>query len=341
MVALNEVADLTVEDGVAVLTLNSPPVNALSAAVRDGIDAGIDKALADPAVQAVVLICAGRTFIAGADISEFGKPPRGANLHAVMDRIEDAPKPVIAAIHGTALGGGLETALACHYRVGTVGAKFGLPEVKLGLLPGAGGTQRLPRLVGVERALEMVTSGSMIGTQEAAAAGLIDETAPEDGLRDTAIAFARRVVAEKRPLKKVRDLKVEAPAGVFEAFRRANARKFRGFEAPEANIKCIEAAATQDFDAGMRTERELFMGLMNGVQSKAQRYLFFAEREAAKIPGLAPDAKLRPIKKVGVIGAGTMGGGISMNFLSAGYPVVIVETSEAARQRRGGIMRGN
>ena len=341
MTALNEVADLSVEDGIAVLTLNSPPVNALSAAVRDGIDVGLDQALADPAVQAIVLICAGRTFIAGADISEFGKPPRGASLHAVLDKIEGASKPVIAAIHGTALGGGLETALGCHYRIGTEGAKFGLPEVKLGLLPGAGGTQRLPRLVGVERALEMVTSGAMIGAREAAAAGLIDETAPEAGLRAAAIDFARRVVAEKRPLKKVRDLKVEAPAGVFETFRRANARKFRGFDAPEANIKCIEAAATQDFDAGLRTERELFMGLMNGVQSKAQRYLFFAEREAAKIPGLPADAALRPIKKVGMIGAGTMGGGISMNFLSAGFPVVMVETSEAALQRGVGVMRGN
>ena len=341
MSALNEVADLTVEDGVAILTLNSPPVNALSAAVRDGIDAGLDQALADPAVQAVVLICAGRTFIAGADISEFGKPPRGASLHAVMDKMEASPKPVIAAIHGTALGGGLETALACHYRVGTVGAKFGLPEVKLGLLPGAGGTQRLPRLVGVDRALDMVTSGSMIGAKEAAAAGLIDETAPEDGLRAAAIDFARRVVAEKRPLKKVRDLKVEAAPGVFDAFRKANGRRFRGFDAPEANIKCIEAAASQDFDTGLRTERELFMGLMNGVQSKAQRYLFFAEREAAKIPGLPADARLRPIRKVGMIGAGTMGGGISMNFLSAGYPVVMVETSDAALQRGVGVMRGN
>ncbi len=341
MSAINEVADLTVEDGVAVLTLNSPPVNALSASVRDGIDAGIDRAIADPAVQAIVLICAGRTFIAGADISEFGKPPRGASLHAVIDKMEAAPKPVIAAIHGTALGGGLETALACHYRVGTAGAKFGLPEVKLGLLPGAGGTQRLPRVVGVEKALEMMTSGSMIGAKEALAAGLIDETAPEEGLRAAAIDFARRVVAEKRPLKKVRDLKVEAAPGVFDAFRRANARKFRGFDAPEANIKCIEAAASQDFDTGLRTERELFMGLMNGVQSKAQRYLFFAEREAAKIPGLSADAKLRPIKKVGMIGAGTMGGGISMNFLSAGYPVVIVETSEAALKRGVGVMRGN
>jgi 3-hydroxyacyl-CoA dehydrogenase len=341
MSAVNEVADLTLEGGVAVLTLNSPPVNALSAAVRNGIDAGLDQAIGNPAVKAIVLICAGRTFIAGADISEFGKPPQGANLHAVLDKIENSPKPVIAAIHGTALGGGLETALSCHYRVGTVGAKFGLPEVKLGLLPGAGGTQRLPRLVGVDKALEMVTTGAMIGAKEAAATGLIDETAPEDGLRAAAVSFAQRVVDEGRPLKKVRDIKVEAAPGVFEAFRKANARKFRGFEAPEANIKCIEAAVTQDFDEGQKTERRLFMELMTGVQSKAQRYLFFAEREAAKIPGLAADMALRPISKVGIIGAGTMGGGISMNFLSAGYPVTIVETNEKALERGVGVMRGN
>jgi 3-hydroxyacyl-CoA dehydrogenase len=341
MPEINAVTDLTLDGDIAVLTLNSPPVNALSAAVRDGLDAGLDQAIADPAVRAIVLICAGRTFIAGADISEFGKKPRGASLHAVLDKIEASPKPVIAAIHGTALGGGLETALAAHYRVGTAGAKFGLPEVKLGLLPGAGGTQRLPRIVGVEKALDMVTSGSPIGARDAAATGLIDETAPEDGLRAHAVDFARRVVAEGRPLKKVRDLPVVAPPGVFDAFRRANARKFRGFDAPEFNIRCIEAAVTQPFDEGLATERTLFMELMNGVQSRAQRYLFFAERQAAKIPGIADDLKLRPIRKVGVIGAGTMGGGISMNFLSAGIPVTIVETSDAALQRGVGVMRGN
>jgi 3-hydroxyacyl-CoA dehydrogenase len=239
-------------------------------------------------------------------------------------------------------GGGLETALSCHYRVGVPSARFGLPEVKLGLLPGAGGTQRLPRIVGVPKALEMVTSGTPIGAKEALATGLIDELAPEDGLRAAAVAFAERVVAEKRPLKKVRDLPVQAEPGVFEAFRKANARRFRGFDAPEFNIRCIEAAvAGPDYDTGVRTERKLFMELMGGVQSKAQRYLFFAEREAAKIPGIAGDLALRPIKKVGVIGAGTMGGGISMNFLSAGFPVVIVETSEAALTRGVGVVRGN
>jgi 3-hydroxyacyl-CoA dehydrogenase len=339
---MNAVTDLTVENGVAVLTLNAPPVNALSAAVRDGLARGLDRILEDDEVQAAVLICDGRTFIAGADISEFGKPPQGASLHDVLDAIEASTKPVVAAIHGTALGGGLETALSCHYRIGVPSAKFGLPEVKLGLLPGAGGTQRLPRVVGVEKALDMITSGTPIGAQAALATGLIDEIAPEGGLRAAAIAFAETVVAEKRPLKKIRDLPVHADAAVFAAFRKANARKFRGFDAPEYNIRCIEAAvAGPDFDTGLRAERKLFMGLMSGVQSKAQRYLFFAEREAAKIPGIAGDLPQRPIRKVGVIGAGTMGGGISMNFLSAGFPVVIVETAEAALQRGVGIMRAN
>jgi 3-hydroxyacyl-CoA dehydrogenase len=341
MTALNDVADLSVQDGIAVLTLNSPPVNALSAAVRDGIDAGLDKAIGDASVHAIVLICAGRTFIAGADISEFGKPPRGANLHAVLDKIEASPKAVVAAIHGTALGGGLETALSCHYRVGSVGAKFGLPEVKLGLLPGAGGTQRLPRIVGVQKALEMVTSGAMIGAREAAATGLIDAISAEDALRATAVEFARKVLAEGGPLMKVRDLPCGADPAVFAEFRKANARKFRGFDAPESNIKCIEAAASLPFDAGMAEERRLFIELMTGVQSKAQRYLFFSERQAAKIPGLADDAPLRAVKKVGVIGAGTMGGGISMNFLSAGIAVTIVETAQAALDRGVAVVRGN
>jgi 3-hydroxyacyl-CoA dehydrogenase len=341
MPAINAVTNLATEGDVALLTLNSPPVNALSAAVRDGLTAGLGQAIADPAVKSIVLICAGRTFIAGADISEFGKPLQGASLHDVLDKIENSPKPVIAAIHGTALGGGLETALACTYRVAVPSAKFGLPEVKLGLLPGAGGTQRLPRIVGVEKALDMVTSGTPIGAREALATGLIDAIAPEDALGTHAIDFARRVIAENRPLKKIRDLPVTAAPGVFDAFRRNNARKFRGFDAPEYNIRCIEAAATQPFEEGLKTERSLFMELINGVQSRAQRYLFFAEREAAKIPGIPANLPLRPIQKVGIIGAGTMGGGISMNFLSAGIPVTIVETSEAALQRGVGIMRGN
>ena len=337
MAAINEVVDLSVEDGVGVVTLNSPPVNALSAKVRDGLTAAFDKVLADDAAKAVVLICEGRTFIAGADISEFGKPPKGASLHALFDKMEAATKPLVAAIHGTSLGGGFETALVCHYRVAVPSARVGLPEVKLGLLAGAGGTQRLPRIVGAAKALEMVTGGAPVGGKAALAMGLVDELAPEGELRATAIAFARKVLAEKRPLKKVRDLTVAgATPELFAEFRAKNAKAFRGFEAPEASIKCIEAAARLPFDEGKKFEREEFMKLVSGVQSQAQRYMFFAERQAAKIDGLPEGTATRPVKKVGIIGAGTMGGGIAMNFLNEGIPVTIVETQQAALDRGTG-----
>jgi 3-hydroxyacyl-CoA dehydrogenase len=338
---VNAVTDFAVEGNVGIVTIDSPPVNALSANVRDGL-AAFDRAIAEPAVEAIVLICAGRTFIAGADISEFGKPPQGASLHKVQAKMEDAPKPIVAAIHGTALGGGLEVALVCHYRVAVPSAKLGLPEVKLGLLPGAGGTQRLPRIVGAAKALDMVTSGTPVGGKQAAEMGLVDELASEGQLREAAIAFAKKIVAEKRPLKKVRDLDVKGGTPeLFAEFRKANARKFRGFEAPEANIKCIEAAAALPFDEGMKRERELFIGLMSGVQSAAQRYVFFAERQAAKIPNLPEGTATRPVNKVGIIGAGTMGGGIAMNFLSAGLPVTIVEMKQEPLDRGVGVIRKN
>jgi len=342
MAAINEVVDLSVEDGVAVVSLNSPPVNALSAKVRDGLTAAFDKALADDSAKAVVLICEGRTFIAGADISEFGKPPKGASLHALFDKMEAATKPLVAAIHGTSLGGGFETALVCHYRVAVPSARVGLPEVKLGLLAGAGGTQRLPRIVGAAKALEMVTSGAPIGGKAALAAGLVDELAPEGELRATAIAFARKLLAERRPLKKVRDLQVTgATPELFAEFRAKNAKAFRGFEAPEASIKCIEAAASLPFDEGKKFERDEFVKLVSGVQSQAQRYMFFAERQAAKIDGLPEGTATRRIAKVGMIGAGTMGGGIAMNFLNKGIPVTIVETQQAALDRGQATIRKN
>ncbi len=328
MAAVNDVIDLSIEDGVAVITSNHPPVNALSAIVRDGLTAAFDRAIADDAVQAVVLTCAGRTFFAGADISEFGKPPKGASLHALFDKMESASKPIVAAIHGTSLGGGFETALVCHYRVAVPSARVGLPEVKLGLLAGAGGTQRLPRIVGAAKALEMVTGGAPVGGKAALAMGLVDELVSEGAdLRAAGIAFARKVLAEKRPLKKVRDLQVAgATPELFAEFRAKNAKAFRGFEAPEASIKCIEAAANLPFDEGKKFEREEFTKLVAGVQSQAQRYMFFAERQAAKIEGLPEGTATRPVKKVGMIGAGTMGGGIAMNFLNKGIPVTIVET---------------
>ena len=346
MAEQSSVTSLIVEDGIAVLTVDSPPVNALGAAVRDGVAAAIRDACGRSDVAAIVLICAGRTFFAGADISEFGKPARGIPLGEMVGVLESATKPVVAAIHGTALGGGLETALGCHYRVAVPSAKVGLPEVKLGLLPGAGGTQRLPRIVGVERALDMITSGTPVGAKAAQEAGLVDEIVPEGSLRESAIAFAKRVVAEGRPLTKVRDQngKVEAVRGkpeIFAEFRRANARKFRGFEAAEGCIEAIEAAVNLPFDEGLAKEREIFLRLMAGTQSKAQRYVFFAEREVRKVPDLPPDTETLPVASVGILGAGTMGGGIAMNFLNAGIPVTIVEMKQDALDRGLGVIRKN
>jgi 3-hydroxyacyl-CoA dehydrogenase len=346
MVAITSVVDLNMDGDVAVITVNSPPVNALSADVRDGLDGAFKAIAGNAALKAAVLVCAGRTFIAGADISEFGKPPKGASLHAVQDAMEGAAVPVIAAIHGTALGGGLEVALCAHYRVSDAKAKFGLPEVKLGLLPGAGGTQRLPRIVGAAKALQMVTSGAQMGAKDALAAGLVDSVVDGD-LTKGAIAFARKIVAEGRPLKKVRDdvskLGGDAAslAPMFADFRKTNARAFKGFEAPEANIKCIEAAVALPFEEGLKVERSEFMKLMSGLQATAQRHVFFAERQAAKIDGLPADVQPLPVKSVGIIGAGTMGGGIAMNFLSVGIPVTIVETKQEALDRGVAVIRKN
>ena len=346
MTAINQVTDLDVRDGIAVLTLNSPPVNALSGPVRDGLHKGVQQAIADPAVKAVVLVCAGRTFIAGADITELGSGgPQGASLLDVQNMMETSPKPVVAAIHGTALGGGLEVALCCHYRVAVAPAQFGLPEVKLGLLPGAGGTQRLPRIVGAEMALEMVGIGDPIGAARALEVGLISEIVTGD-LTEGGIAFARKLLAEKRPLVRVRDndAKVAPARGkpeIFTNFRKLHARKNRGFLAPEYNIRCIEAAVNLPFEQGVKREGELFRELLQGPQSAAQRYMFFAERQAAKIPDVPADTPLIPVNKAGVIGAGTMGGGITMNLVNVGIPVTIVETSQEALDRGLKVVRGN
>jgi 3-hydroxyacyl-CoA dehydrogenase len=338
MTAINAVTDYVCEGEVGVITLNSPPVNALSAAVRDGLAGGMKAAAEDAGAKAIVLICEGRTFIAGADITEFGGAQKGASLFDVQDAIEGSDKPVIAAIHGTALGGGLEVALACHYRIAVPSARCGLPEVNLGLLPGAGGTQRLPRIVGVEKALEMVTSGQHVPAEACLAMGLVDELAEEGKLRDGALAFAAKVVAEQRPLTKVRDAndKVEAARShpdIFAEFRKSIARRTRGFLAPEYNIRCIEAAVNQPFEEGLKTERTLFLELLSGPQSAAQRYSFFAERQAAKIPDVPDDTLVIPVTKVGIIGAGTMGGGIAMNFANAGIAVTLVEVKDEALQR--------
>jgi 3-hydroxyacyl-CoA dehydrogenase len=324
---------------VFVIALNSPPVNALGAAVRQGMHAGMTEALANDAIKAIVLRCDGRTFFAGADITEFGKPPVEPGLHEVLTMIEDSPKPVIAAIHGTALGGGLETALCCHYRVAVPSAKLGVPEVKLGLLPGAGGTQRLPRVAGVDAALEMCAIGNPVSAAVAQGYGLVDLIAGETSLEADAVAFARTCIA-KGP-RKSSEMPVRGDASGVEAFKKANAKKFRGFDAPAANIACVEAATRLPFAEGMKFERDEFMKLMFGTQSAAQRHMFFAERQAAKIDDVPKDTVLRAIKKVGVIGAGTMGGGISMNFLSAGIPVTILEMKQEALDKGVGLIRKN
>ena len=346
MTAVNDVTDLSVEDGIAVITLNSPPVNALSAPVREGLYKGFEQAIADDAVKGIVLICDGRTFIAGADITEFGQAPKGPGLHEVQAMIEDAPKPVVAAIHGTALGGGLEVALVCHYRVAVPGAKMGLPEVNLGLLPGAGGTQRLPRVTGVEKALEMMTSGRHASAKEAAESGLADEIVEEGKLREGAIAFVKKAIAENWPLKKIRDRddKVAGARGkpeIFEAFRKSIARKTRGFLAPEYNIQCIEAAVNLPFEEGMKVEAKLFRELVTGEQSAAQRHVFFAERQVTRIPDVPKDTPTIPVKSVGIIGAGSWGGGIAMNFANAGIPVTIVEQAQERLDAGLGVVRKN
>jgi 3-hydroxyacyl-CoA dehydrogenase len=345
MAKITQSVDLSTRGRVAVLTVDNPPVNALSQHVRKGLHDGIKQATADGAVQAIVIACAGRTFIAGADITEFGKPPAEPSLHSVLDLIEGSPKPVVAAIHGTALGGGLEVTLACHYRVGVKAARFGLPEVKLGILPGAGGTQRLPRVVGVEKGLSMMVSGDPIGADEALKTGLIDEIVEGD-LAAGGVAFAEKVLNERRPLRKIRDLddKLAAVRGkpeVFASFRKSIARQTRGFRAPESIVKAVEAAVSLPFEQGIKRERELFVELLNSPESKAQRYFFFAEREAAKIPDVPADTPPRDVQKAAVIGAGTMGGGIAMNFANAGIPVTVIEVAQEALDRGLGIVRKN
>ena len=313
---------------VMIVLSNNPPVNALGAAVRKGLVDAIEQAEADDSVKAVVITCEGQTFFAGADVSEFGTPKAFEQpvLPQVVDRIEACTKPVVAAIHGTALGGGLEVALSCHYRVAVPSAKLGTPEVKLGLLPGAGGTQRLPRVAGVRQALEMCATGNPIAAKQGFACGLIDRLI-EGELIPHAVGYAEEV-RDVRPLPKSserQDKLNECDPETFETFVKENGRKFRGFDAPLKNVEAVKIACEKPYSEGVLEERRLFMELMSGTQSKAQQYFFFAERKAAKIEGLAEDVTPREVKRVGVIGAGTMGGGISMNFLSAGIPVTIVE----------------
>lgn len=345
MTAVTDMVDLETRDDIALLIVNNPPVNALSRGVRDGLYEGVKLIAADSAVKAAVLFCRGRTFIAGADIREFGKPMQGTNLLLLEETIEACPKPIVAAIHGTALGGGLETAMSCHYRVAVASAQVGLPEVKLGILPGARGTQLLPRIVGVEKALEMMTSGEPISASDAYAAGLLDAIVEGD-LLEGALGYARGLIAEGRGPVRIRDrndklAQARGKPEIFAKFRKGMAKKARGFEAPESIVQCVEAAVNLSYEQGIETERKLFVKLMTGQQSAAQRYYFFAERQANKIPDVPADTAERKIAKVGILGAGTMGGGIAMNFANAGIPVTIVEVAQEALDRGLGVVRKN
>ncbi|CAB1081188.1 Enoyl-CoA hydratase (EC / Delta(3)-cis-delta(2)-trans-enoyl-CoA isomerase (EC / 3-hydroxyacyl-CoA dehydrogenase (EC / 3-hydroxybutyryl-CoA epimerase (EC [Olavius algarvensis Delta 1 endosymbiont] len=331
-----------IKDDIGVIMLNNPPVNALSQALRAGLKQAIENAQKD-ASKALVIICEGRTFIAGFDITEFGKPPRAPSLPDMLDTIEASEKPVIAAMHGTALGGGFETALTCHYRCALTSAKVGLPEVNLGLLPGAGGTQRVPRLAGVEAALDLITSGKSIPAAKAFELGLIDRVIDAD-LHQGAIAYAKELVSGKAELRRVRDIRIDpatVPADLFDNYRAKLAKRMRGRTSPQHIVTCIEAAVNLPMDQGLQKEREWFRECRNSSQSAALRHMFFAERESAKIKGLSKDIALRDIKRVGIIGGGTMGGGIAMCFANAGIPVTLLEINDDALQRGKDIIAKN
>ncbi len=340
---MSNVVSYELVGNIGVISVNSPPVNALSQAVREGILNAVNAAQEDGS-EAIVLRCEGRTFIAGADITEFGKPPMEPGLPEVLGAIENSKKPVIAAIHGTALGGGFEVALACHYRCAIASAKVGLPEVKLGLLPGAGGTQRVPRVAGVQVALDMITSGNPVAAAKANSMGLLDEVVEGDDLQAAAIKYATDLLESGAPLKRIRDITIDPATiepGFFDAARKKLAKRARGQIAPDKIVSCIEAAVNLPMDQGLERERELFRELVTSPESAAMRHIFFAERQAAKIKDLPKDTPLRDIKKVAIIGGGTMGGGIAMCFANVGIPVVMLEINDEALERGMNIIRKN
>lgn len=328
---------------IGLITVENPPVNALTVGVPQGILDGLAAGLSDPEVDALVLAGGGRTFISGADINEFlnPPPPGNATIFDVLDAFEHATKPVIASVHGNALGGGLEVALGCHYRCGVAKSMYGLPEVKLGLLPGAGGTQRLPRLIGAEAALPLIVSGNFVKADSALSLGIIDEIV--DDVVEGGIAFAQKVVSENRPLRKIRDLKAKAPEDhdFFKKFEASIARRSRGYLAPFMIIECVKVAVEQPFTDGMIKERALFQRCYESAQSQGLIHLFFAERAANKIPDVPKDTPVKDIKTAAVVGAGTMGGGIAMSFANAGYPVTLVEVDQEALDRGMSIIEKN
>ncbi|KVG68079.1 3-hydroxyacyl-CoA dehydrogenase NAD-binding domain-containing protein [Burkholderia pseudomultivorans] len=336
--------DYSTRDGVAVITLNNPPVNGLGLSTRLGVMDALDRAAQDPSVTAIVLTGAGRAFSGGADITEFNTPKalQEPTLHTVIRAVEASAKPVVAALHSVVMGGGLELALGAHYRVAAPGAQVALPEVKLGLLPGAGGTQRLPRAVGLETALNMIVSGAPVPSEQLAKSGLFDEMVEGD-LLDAAVAFARKVGAQPGPHPRVRDRKIvhENAAGFIQFARNSAKAAAPNFPAPHKCIDAIEAGVLNGFDKGSIAEREGFVALMMTPESRALRHAFFGERAASKIPDVPADTPLREIRRVAVIGAGTMGGGIAMNFVNAGLPVTLLETKQDALDRGLATIRKN
>ncbi|WP_343727391.1 3-hydroxyacyl-CoA dehydrogenase NAD-binding domain-containing protein [Burkholderia seminalis] len=336
--------DYSTRDGVAVITLNNPPVNGLGLSTRQGVMDALDRAAQDPSVTAIVLTGAGRAFSGGADITEFNTPKalQEPTLHTVIRAVEASAKPVVAALHSVVMGGGLELALGAHYRVAAPGAQVALPEVKLGLLPGAGGTQRLPRAVGLETALNMIVSGAPVPSEQLANSGLFDEMADGD-LLEAAVAFARKAGARQGPHPRVRDRKIvhDNAAGFIQFARNSAQAAAPNFPAPHKCIDAIEAGVLNGFDQGSIAEREGFVALMMTPESRALRHAFFGERAASKIPDVPSDTPLREIRRVGVIGAGTMGGGIAMNFINAGLPVTLLETKQEALERGIATIRKN
>ncbi len=347
---MSELVTLTREDEIGVITIDNPPVNALSPGVPEGIAAAIDQVIADGSIRAAVLIGGGRTFIAGADIREFGKitsgeKKRDVGLHPLLFKIEDCPKPVVCAIHGTAFGGGLEVAQACHYRVAVASAQVGQPEVKLGIIPGAAGTQRLPRLAGVAKALEMCWQGEPVSAADAHACGIVDRIVEGD-LRAGAVEFARELLTKGEPPRKSRELTARlgdaaSNAPILAAAREQARRKMRGRSAPLRAIDAVEAATRLPFDQGIREEARIFMECMFSDESKAQIHAFFGEREVSKIRGLPKDTPTRTIRQAAVVGAGTMGGGITMTYANAGIPVLMKEVSAEALERGLATIRNN
>ncbi len=324
---------LSQQGEIALISINNPPVNAIGQAVRAGLLEAVTAAIINVDVRAIVIACEGKTFIAGADVREFNQPPLLPHLSDVIHAIEESPKPVIAAIHGTALGGGFEVALGCHYRIAAASAKLGLPEVTLGLLPGAGGTQRLPRLIGVKAALDMIVSGKPVSAPKALALGAIDEIAVGE-LVAGAIAFASRLINSGGEIRRTRALPVEpVPATLFDDLVRDVAKKYRGLIAPLQCVKAVRGCVDLPFEDGLTQERELFLALKASSQSKALRHAFFGEREVAKIPGLPAATAVRDIQSAAVIGAGTMGGGIAMCFANAGIPVTLLDAKQEALDR--------